>query len=942
MNKWEQIKSRINCRQIAAENGVDLTKKKSVCPFCNYSKNASFSVMEDFFKCFHCDKKGDVFSLVAAFNESDRFEAFKFLAKRTGVNLILTDEDRHLEEKSETFKKFLTYFAITNCESETAQYLISRGFTLEFIQKKLIAYVPPGFDESRLPESLKGNPILKHFKMPEHFQGRIIFPYWKYNQVIYMAGRKFEDIPGWWADGKKYLNLEGDKTYIGVLKGPELILTEGVIDQLLAEQKGINCIGLSGTTSDIKIHKGINEVIILIEGDNAGLKNREQFSFSMLKQGASVKIAALPDKKDFADFLCEGGNLSDLNKKDASDYFFDQLSESPRNQEKKEKFYKVIFNIGEMAREFEFQRLKELWKIPIAVIRADFSEHIKSSSGDDFKGFQVPDGYIMTDGGILFEKTRLTYTPFYINAVGNNDVTGKQFIEVVWNENSVAKKRIVSRQTLAAIGEIISLSSYGAPVTAYNALNIIRFIDAFFYTNLPNLEKFEVVSELGWYKDNFIMPGRIIGKNTSKKVFYQGSINDDAFGRKGDIKAWIAIIKRLAPFPDAHLSRFCLYSGFASIVLERLDIQPIVIHLCFESSKGKTTCQRLAASIYGEPTVGKAIFSWNATDVSIIRIMENLRHLPLVIDELTGETFKNLSALIYAISSGMSRLKGDKNDAGGVTKFRSFRNLVISSGEKFMLEDMSNIGENVRVWEIDCHPFGFNDENFITDLKNDLLENHGLAVDYFVKNLLELGNIYKDADNESFFDGDMNALTNPERRVMKMFDVIYLTGLIVEEIFKFGFNVKSDIQRIFELVRKPLRDKSESASDIIDEVRGYVEINKVSFPYMNEGAMGKSVVEYLNDNVPLKIYGYLYRRTDGGLDLAFHEKHFKDFIAIERKSRTSAKSVLNILRSKGIILNRDKSRRRVNGGRPYFVYFDNFYPHEANPEIQESDGDLFG
>ena len=72
MNIWDEVKNRFSCRDIAGQYGVNLSKKKAVCPFCHYKKNPSFYVTGDYFICHHCQKKGDLFNLIAEFEETGR------------------------------------------------------------------------------------------------------------------------------------------------------------------------------------------------------------------------------------------------------------------------------------------------------------------------------------------------------------------------------------------------------------------------------------------------------------------------------------------------------------------------------------------------------------------------------------------------------------------------------------------------------------------------------------------------------------------------------------------------------------------------------------------------------------------------------------------------------------------------------------------------------
>jgi hypothetical protein len=153
----------------------------------------------------------------------------------------------------------------------------------------------------------------------------------------------------------------------------------------------------------------------------------------------------------------------------------------------------------------------------------------------------------------------LTYEPIYISAVGHNSNTGEQFVEVCFHLNGSCRKKIVSRQTVSTIMELIQLSSFGAPVNSGNALEIIKFLEAFMASNMSIFPSFEVVSELGWYKDKFIMPERIICRSYTEKVYYQGSVDTDAYRKKGDIKEWINIITH---FPQV---RKCFFSNFLNL-----------------------------------------------------------------------------------------------------------------------------------------------------------------------------------------------------------------------------------------------------------------------------------------------------------------------------------------------------------------------------------------
>jgi hypothetical protein len=103
--------------------------------------------------------------------------------------------------------------------------------TPDFIKKKLIGFIPDGFLFSSLPKNLEKSKYLKEKKLPGFLSGRILLPFWQGNQIVYLTGRILDE-----GEEKKYLNITGKKTWTGNMRGPELIVTEGIFDQLLAKR----------------------------------------------------------------------------------------------------------------------------------------------------------------------------------------------------------------------------------------------------------------------------------------------------------------------------------------------------------------------------------------------------------------------------------------------------------------------------------------------------------------------------------------------------------------------------------------------------------------------------------------------------------------------------------------------------------------------------------
>ncbi|MGD2086742.1 MAG: CHC2 zinc finger domain-containing protein, partial [Candidatus Aminicenantes bacterium] len=511
MNIWDEIKNRFTCRDIAHEYGVNLSKKKAVCPFCQYKKNPSFYVTDDYFICHHCQKKGDLFNLMAEFEETDRWGALKILCHRAGINYTPSKQDEERENVSQILKLFCQYFLIRDENSPPWKYLIDRGLTPDLIKQKLVGFIPNGSSFSSLPENLKKSKYLKEKKLPGFLSGRILLPFWQENQIVYLTGRTLHK-----REEKKYLNITGQKTWTGNMRGPELIVTEGIFDQLLAEQAGFNCIATAGAGGKIKIHKRIKKILLCFDGDDQGRKYIEKYAMDFYEQGANVKICLPDEGTDLADFICERGKIEDLKKIGIFDFYFDQLSNDSTNKEIKAKLYRILKRVDDIERELRFKQLKKLFGVTISVIRKDYFNSLKNNRDDfltyDGIKFKVPEGYLITKHGIFTgTHEQISFEPVYISRCGINRQNGVEYVELSFNSNGNTKRRIVDRITISSVSELIKESQYGAPVNSGNALHIINFLAAWISVNKENFDSFEVVHQLGWFKNQFILTDRIIG-----------------------------------------------------------------------------------------------------------------------------------------------------------------------------------------------------------------------------------------------------------------------------------------------------------------------------------------------------------------------------------------------------------------------------------------------
>lgn len=153
-----------------------------------------------------------------------------------------------------------------------------------------------------------------------------------------------------------------------------------------------------------------------------------------------------------------------------------------------------------------------------------------------------------------------------------------------------------------------------------------------------------------------------------------------------------------------------------------------------DSGTGKTVALMLAASIWGDPELGRYIQTHNATSVGHERIASFLYHLPLCIDELQlacGKRRPNID--VYQLAQGVGKSRGHRN--GGLEITPTWSCTILSTGESPIVSAEAGSGAVNRVIEIGTEP----DHYIIKDgqrVANMLRQNYGFAGKIFVDNLL--------------------------------------------------------------------------------------------------------------------------------------------------------------------------------------------------------------
>lgn len=314
------------------------------CPFPDHAeKTASFSVSEgkQLYHCFGCKKSGNVFTFLETFNGMSFRESVEYLAKRASIS-IPVDESRKgargdgrevLANINKLAGQYFHQQLLRLPDSHPAvAYARARGLSPEIIEtfrlgialeawEGLVTYLTQKRVPAPMAESLG---LIKRKKTGQGyfdlFRERLIFPIFSpSDELLGFGGRTYTD------QNPKYLNSPETALFSKgrVLYGlhetgryirseDQAIVVEGYMDAIALYAAGVkNVVAILGTafTPDHAklLKRYTSNVVMLLDGDSAGMNAAERSLPILLQAGLLVKGCFLPGGVDPDDYVRANG-----------------------------------------------------------------------------------------------------------------------------------------------------------------------------------------------------------------------------------------------------------------------------------------------------------------------------------------------------------------------------------------------------------------------------------------------------------------------------------------------------------------------------------------------------------------------------------------------------------------------------------------------------------
>jgi hypothetical protein len=465
-------------------------------------------------------------------------------------------------------------------------------------------------------------------------------------------------------------------------------------------------------------------------------------------------------------------------------------------------------------------------------------------------GALVPPGYEIQRDGSLWAAAKsekkgdelVSHVPMFITRKLVDVYTGDERVELafaakigeskVWRTISASRRAIGEARTMVA-----ELAPLGAPVTSNSASKIVDWLEAYERVNTHAYERVACVSRFGWHTVGGSSPvfvGAVTyssdGDADESPGANASSITLDARGDRrkvvdamkprGTLEGHLIALRKAWAADSVCAVAIC--AAFAATLLEPLRAPNFAVHLPGESSRGKTSMLKIAASVFGDPESAQVVASWNVTNVGAEIRAAQLCDLPQCYDEVGGGDPQAIERLVYSLINGGGRTRAQRDLT--LRETSSWRTILLSTGERALADEMAATGAQVRIVTLPVAGFGKLTGAEIDELREACAANAGQAGDAWLRRIVE-----QDADDweESRavtreIHGDLRARSPKDSlqgRVAGYFALLVSTETMLAEAFQLGEENGATMHAAFDALTQsePVQGIAERARDMVGD-----------------------------------------------------------------------------------------------------------------------------
>lgn len=510
---------------------------------------------------------------------------------------------------------------------------------------------------------------------------------------------------------------------------------------------------------------------------------------------------------------------------------------------------------------------------------------------------RVPDGYELQRDGSLWRTAadekhsdaRVTHAPMFVVRVLVDHHGGDERVDLAWLRAGELQTICASRRAISDARQLVAeLSPYGAPVNSGNAAKLVEWIEAFETCNTAAIARVASVSATGWHVADgarvFVADAPIAADGAPATIALDTRGDRRrmfaALTPRGELAGHVAALRRA--WDASPVCAAVIAGALAVPLLEPLRAPNFAVHLVGESSRGKTSQLKIAASVFGDPGSASWVASWNATLAGAEARAATLNDLPQCYDEIGGGDAQAAERMLYALINGGGRTRATRELAARESV--SWRTIVLSTGERELADESTATGAQVRVLQLPVDGFGTLTAAEVDALRAECAAHAGALGRAWLAELVSVDDWapYRAALAQCIASLRGVATDPLQGRMAAYFGLLSLTEAMVAESFGLGRTDGGTLRAFFAAIgqRETVDGIAERARDAVE---AWITTEADAFPELQYGPHG-GLDEPKSNGVRVR---HGFRRPDGAVLVVASE-----FRALCKKSRLSSRAVV--------------------------------------------------
>lgn len=336
--------------------------------------------------------------------------------------------------------------------------------------------------------------------------------------------------------------------------------------------------------------------------------------------------------------------------------------------------------------------------------------------------------------------------PYLIIRAYNDAKHGSKAILKCWRFTLTGRREEITLpfQAVAAGGKDL-VSVFGEVGIAVEPAAMHKYMKGWIAELKRNSGDSLAADRMGWNDRGFVLGTSQFTPSGVEKAALASNLQGylSSFEPSGSVERWADLINAAYNRPGQEQYQFLIACGFGSIFVPFLgDYRGVIVSaVSYKSGQGKTTAQRAALSIYGDPSRLETAYG-RQTNNAMYEKLGAMGNLPFMIDEISNIESKDVAEMAYTISQGVQKDRLNK-DGSMRAQREPWQTLVPTSGNRSLIQSLGAEGvqrepEMRRIFEFNFDVIADLNKTEADRIFNELRSHYGVAgpvfIDYVVRN----------------------------------------------------------------------------------------------------------------------------------------------------------------------------------------------------------------